>query len=166
MKIICCMALLFLIACGGGGGSDDNPPVNVNNTPPIVSLVGDETIVLHLGDAFDDPGATATDQEDGNISASIIVNGSVDSSSAGRYTLSYSVTDSNGTSSAAVERNVVVVPPVTVEVDSAITPELDTITDIDGITMTVGAARVDDIQADFVETELLVSSNDISAVTV
>ncbi len=154
------------MACGGGGGGDDDsPPPNISNTPPVVSLTGDETLILHLGDTFSDPGATADDQEDGNISALVTVSGSVDSLTAGRYTLSYSVTDSNGATSPIVERNVIVVPPLTVDVDNTITPELTTITDVDGIIMTVGAASVNDIQADFVETELLVASDDIDAVT-
>jgi len=71
-KITYCIALSFLMACGGGGNNDDSPS-NVNNTPPIVSLTGNETLILHLGDTFSDPGATADDQEDGNISASITI---------------------------------------------------------------------------------------------
>ena len=36
-------------------------------TPPVISLLGSSTINLTVGDTFTDPGATATDDVDGDI---------------------------------------------------------------------------------------------------
>ena len=47
-----------------------------------------------MGDTFTDPGATATDDLDGDLTSSIITTGTVDTSTVGTYTLTYSVSDS------------------------------------------------------------------------
>ncbi len=64
------------------------------DAPPTLTLNGAETIIIELGDNFDDPGATAIDPEDGNISDTISTSGIVDTSTIGTYTITYSVTDS------------------------------------------------------------------------
>lgn len=87
---------------GGGGGS-------ATNTPPTISLIGENPITITVGGNFTDPGATAIDTEDGSLTDKIIVSGdSVASTTAiGTYTTIYSVTDSGGLS-ASTTRNVVV----------------------------------------------------------
>ena len=52
--------------------------------------------VMELGETFNDPGATATDNYDGNITNNITISGSVDVNSAGTYVIAYNVTDSQG----------------------------------------------------------------------
>ena len=50
-------------------------------------------------DAFDPKaGAAASDEEDGDLTDKILVEGSVNTEKAGEYTLTYSVTDSEGAS--------------------------------------------------------------------
>jgi hypothetical protein len=49
------------------------------------------------GDNFQDPGATATDDEDGNVNVN--VSGNVDSNTPGTYTLTYTATDSSNNTS-------------------------------------------------------------------
>ncbi len=77
------------------------------NTPPTITLVGSNPLNLTVGDTFTDPGATATDPEDGNITANITVSGTVDTAVAGTYVIIYSVTDNAG-ATASVSRDVVV----------------------------------------------------------
>jgi len=77
-------------------------------TPPVISLLGSSTINLTVGDTFTDPGATATDDGDGNITSSISISGSVDTSTAGTYTLSYNVSDAAGNAASVVQRTVIV----------------------------------------------------------
>ena len=52
---------------------------------------------MNLGDKFNAlSGVTATDKEDGDLTSAIKVAGTVDTSKAGEYTLTYSVKDSSG----------------------------------------------------------------------
>lgn len=73
------------------GGGDPLPV----NTPPVISGVTDQTILV--GDTFDTmQGVAARDAEDGDLTDQIICTGSVNTAVAGSYTLTYSVTDSGG----------------------------------------------------------------------
>lgn len=87
-----------LVLDNGGGG---------DTTPPVITLNGDATINLIEGDAFTDPGATASDDTDGDISGSITVGGdAVDNSTVGMYVITYNVMDAAGNSAAQVTRTV------------------------------------------------------------
>jgi len=76
---------------------------------PVITLNGDAVIEIYMGSTFVDPGATAYDEEDGDISNSIQVSGSVDTNTHGTYVLAYNVTDSDGNSAAVVVRTINVV---------------------------------------------------------
>ena len=82
-----------------------------DTTSPILSLIGDASMSLELGDTFNDPGATATDNYDGNITNNIASSGSVDVNSAGTYVIAYNVTDSQGNVATQIIRTVVVGTP-------------------------------------------------------
>ena len=69
---------------------------------PEITLNGDPVVELYLNTYYDDPGATAYDAEDGDLSNSIIVTGTYDSSTVGSYVLAYSVTDSDGNESVKI----------------------------------------------------------------
>ena len=79
-----------------------------DTTPPTTTLTGPPTINLTVGDTFTDPGATATDDVDGNITSSISISGSVDTSTAGTYTISYNVSDTAGNAATEAQRTVIV----------------------------------------------------------
>lgn len=68
---------------------------------PTVSIKGDGTITLDLGDTWDDLGATANDEEDGDITTDIVVTGTVNTDQVGEYTLTYKVTDKAGNEGSA-----------------------------------------------------------------
>lgn len=78
-------------------------------TPPEITLKGDSEITIMAGDSFKDPGFTATDNVDGDLTDKVKVSGSVNNYSAGTYTLTYTVTDSFGNTT-KVERKVIVKP--------------------------------------------------------
>ncbi len=82
-------------------------PCTGNNSPPSITLLGDATTTVELGSAFTDPGATASDAIDGDITNTIHVTGSVDTGVVSTTTLVYSVTNSRGTS-ASTTRTVIV----------------------------------------------------------
>ena len=67
-----------------------------DETAPILRLNGDEEIILAVGTEFEDPGFVATDDYDGDISDKVVRSGSVTSSKAGTYELTYTVQDSAG----------------------------------------------------------------------
>lgn len=68
---------------------------------PVISLKGSQNITLYVGEGFSDAGATATDECDGDISANISVEGSVNTAQSGTYVLVYKVADSSGNVSEA-----------------------------------------------------------------
>tara|TARA_R100000808_G_scaffold22848_1_gene50058 strand:+ start:1083 stop:2834 length:1752 start_codon:yes stop_codon:yes gene_type:complete len=74
----------------------------VINDHPVISYTGSYTINVLQGDAAPDllAGVTATDDQDGDLTASIVVDDDgLDMSEVGSYTIVYSVTDSNGSES-------------------------------------------------------------------
>lgn len=77
---------------------------------PVITLLGDNPFNLALGTLYAnvDPSFTAIDAEGGDVSGSVVVAGdTVDENVAGTYTITYTVTDSNGLST-NVSRDVVV----------------------------------------------------------
>ncbi|WP_133015227.1 immunoglobulin-like domain-containing protein [Clostridium cuniculi] len=67
----------------------------LSNEKPVIS--GANNIQIEFGSVFDPKvGVTATDYEDKDLTASIVVTGEVNTSVAGEYELIYSVTDSDG----------------------------------------------------------------------
>lgn len=93
-------------------------------TPPVMTLNGETPMTVEGGLAFTDPGATASDNFDGNITAQILVTGSVNTAVIGAYELTYTVTDGNG-NNATMTRTVNVVdttkPVITLTGESTIT---------------------------------------------
>ena len=67
-----------------------------DTTTPIITLNGDAAVTLTVGTAYTDAGAKASDNIDGDISANIQTAGTVDTTTAGTYTLTYTVSDAAG----------------------------------------------------------------------
>ncbi|WP_416397969.1 immunoglobulin-like domain-containing protein [Allohahella sp. A8] len=82
----------------------DQPPADT--TRPVISLNGSASIVLNQGSAFSDPGATASDDLDGDISRRIQVSGTVNTGALGTSTLRYDVRDAAGNAATTVTRTV------------------------------------------------------------
>lgn len=74
---------------------------------PELTLLGKETVIVVQGREYEEPGFTAMDNFDGDITASVAVSGEIDIETLGEYTLTYTVTDSFGNSTSAV-RTVIV----------------------------------------------------------
>ena len=70
--------------------------------PPELTLKGDATITLALGQTYTEPGFTATDNCDGDITDRVTVTGTVDTSKVGTYTLEYAVLDSYENAATAI----------------------------------------------------------------
>lgn len=86
----------------------DVPITDFSDNPdrPDISLLGDRTVVLNMGAAYVEAGATAVDAQDGDISAQIVISGQVNTGAIGDYLVRYGVTDSSGT--VAIEKTRIV----------------------------------------------------------
>ena len=101
-------------------GKIDNPRVDnavhsdinvtavfTNVQPPVISLNGKSYVHLTVGDSYEDAGATAKDNsDDSDITDDIVVYNPVDTTKAGRYIVSYNVSDSIGNRAKEVYRTV------------------------------------------------------------
>ena len=81
---------------------------NVDTVKPVITLGGSASISIVQGTSFSDPGATASDNRDGNITSKIVTAGTVNTATVGNYTLSYNVKDSAGNAAATLTRTVAV----------------------------------------------------------
>lgn len=76
---------------------------NKDNTPPVIEIIGDNPLVHPKGIPYDDPGATASDDEDGDITDKIQTQINVDINvQAYNYSVTYKVEDEAGNQSQAV----------------------------------------------------------------
>ncbi|MFT7288361.1 MAG: YD repeat-containing protein, partial [Halieaceae bacterium] len=80
----------------------------VDDVPPVITLLGDPEVSVLFGALYEDAGATASDDIDGDISDAIVVSGSVDGATEGTYTLTYDVSDAAGNAAESVSRTVTV----------------------------------------------------------
>jgi len=74
---------------------------------PVITLLGSANVAVNIGDAYQDAGASASDETDGDISSQLTVVNPVNTTVAGIYSVTYSVSDAAGNSSSA-SREVVV----------------------------------------------------------
>jgi len=74
--------------------------------PPVITLSGAPSVDVPAGTAYTDAGATATDNIDGDVSRSIVVNNPVNSAVVGAYTVTYNVQDFAGNAAVQVTRTV------------------------------------------------------------
>lgn len=74
---------------------------------PVIALKGNSRLYVKVGTAYVDPGYTASDNIDGDVTAKVSVSGSVNTSQMGIYPVTYTVTDAFGNRSNAT-RNVYV----------------------------------------------------------
>jgi hypothetical protein len=81
--------------------------VIADTVAPEIVLIGAATITIQVGNAYSDPGATAIDNADGDISHRIVIENPVDSGRAGTYTVTYRVEDLAG-NTATASRTVIV----------------------------------------------------------
>lgn len=76
---------------------------------PTITLKGEASVTINAGTSYKEPGYTAKDNIDGDITDKVEISGSVNIYHAGTYTLTYTATDSHG-NKATAERTVVVKP--------------------------------------------------------
>lgn len=153
--------------------SDDNDPCGPNNygefedylvdigkdvTKPVITLLGDVTETLELGYPFVDPGATAYDNVEGDITSKLVITNNIDNMTEGVYSVWYNVSDASGNKADEVERIVSVGPDQTKPV---VTLEGNDPLEMDVFTQFVdpGAKALDNIDGDITAQIVVDASN-------
>ena len=73
-----------------------------DTTAPEIVLKGDDCVMIKKGDKYEEPGYTAEDNCDGDITDNVTVSGDkVDTDTVGKYTINYEVEDSSGNKGSA-----------------------------------------------------------------
>ncbi|MFA5015804.1 MAG: DUF5011 domain-containing protein, partial [Actinomycetota bacterium] len=132
----------------------------VDTTDPVITLLGVSPVEVEVGSTYTDAGATALDNVDGDITASIVTVNPVDTSVLGTYTITYNVTDSQGNAAVEVTRTVDVVdttkPVITLLGVSPVEVEVGSIyTD-------AGATALDNVDGDITASIVTVNPVDTS----
>ena len=117
--------------------------VFIDTIPPTITLNGASTINLSLGTSYNELGATANDNIDGDISSSITIAGRVNTSTIGTYTITYDVSDTAGNKATQITRTVIVsdniAPTITLNGASIIYQPINT------TYVELGATATDDV---------------------
>lgn len=104
----------------------------VDTVKPDIALNGENTITLNYNEEYIEPGFSATDNYDGDITNKVKINNKINKKKPGTYKITYSVLDSSK-NKATVYRNVVVK-----EKDSTVSKNEPVIEQKDGITYVNG----------------------------
>lgn len=100
--------LHYKVADSSGNETEVIRNINlIDDIAPKITLTGKSLICIMPGSTYTEQGAKAMDNKDGDLSNSIKISGNVDTSKEGTYTITYTVTDSNG-NIGSEERTVVV----------------------------------------------------------
>jgi hypothetical protein len=90
-----------------GNAAQGSFNINVaDTTAPIITLTGDASVDVYVGDEYADAGATAEDIVGGDLTEDIAIVNPVDTSVAGTYVITYDVTDASENAATQVTRNV------------------------------------------------------------
>ncbi len=78
----------------------------LDNVAPVITLNGSSTVYVEYGNVYSESNATATDNYDSSVTVS--KSGTVNNSTLGTYTITYTASDSSGNAAASVTRTVIV----------------------------------------------------------
>lgn len=100
--------VIYKVTDSSGNVAEVRRPIKYGDfTPPELTLLGDTTITISAGTTFTEPGFTAYDNADGDLTANVKITGSYDIYTPGTYTITYTVTDSYDNTSTATRTLVV-----------------------------------------------------------
>ena len=85
--------------------------VREDNEAPVITLSGGTDVSIALNTTYNEPGYSAIDNCDGDITDKVVVSGNVDVNNVGKYDLTYTVSDSSG-KEVGVVRHVSVYKPI------------------------------------------------------
>lgn len=79
----------------------------IDTTKPEITLTGSD-ITMYIGDTYEEPGYTITDNYDKNLTNKVIINNNIDNTKTGEYKITYEVSDSSNNKN-IVERKITVI---------------------------------------------------------
>ena len=110
--------MTYTVADSSGNVTSVSRTINyIDPNAPIITLEGGQLSFIMAGENYAEPGCTATDFRDGDLSANVVVSGDVDGNIPGIYTLKYSITNSIGVESVK-ERIIYVIPRQDTDADA------------------------------------------------
>ena len=78
-------------------------------TPPVITIIGDNPLEINIGEDYTEFGATATDDIDGDITQDILIDSSnLNTALAGNYAVTYSVSDLSNNSTSEIREVIVI----------------------------------------------------------
>ena len=115
---------------------------------PVMSLNGLNPTNLNVGDSYNELGATSIDNIDGDITSGIVITGTVDTTTPGTYTITYTSTDNAGNLSTLTRT-------INVNAPADITPPVMSLNGLNPTNLNVGdtynelgATSIDNIDGD------------------
>lgn len=143
--------LVYTITDQSGLSDSETRTILVNeNLPPVITLVGDAMMTVECGEDYEETGATALDDCDGNITTDILIGGdTVDTLAPDTYVITYGVSDSFGNAAVQLTRTITVVD----KTRPVITPlgELEVRIEYRGVFSEPGATAYDACDGDLTE---------------
>jgi len=82
--------MLLLASCGGSSSST----AQEDTTPPVITILGDSVVNISQGTLYDDAGASAYDDVDGDVNLSVYNGVHIDT--VGTYSVTYTAIDASG----------------------------------------------------------------------
>jgi len=83
-------------------------PLVTDTIPPVITLKGSKDTTIKLNGAWTEPGYSAWDNLDSNITNKVVVDGSVNTAAVNAYTLTYNVSDKHGNAALTQTRKITV----------------------------------------------------------
>ena len=99
-------SLLILLSLALLSCNSDDSNNNSDTIAPVITLLGEATVNINPGDTYQDAGATALDNVDGDITNNIVTTGEINTIVSGTYTLTYNVSDAAGNAADSKTRTV------------------------------------------------------------
>ncbi len=94
------LSIIWIAACDKNDKDTD---------PPVITLLGTNPAITGQGLEYNDAGATAYDEQDGNLTDKIVVDNQVNTADTGTYFVRYNVKDNAGNKAKEVVRTVNVI---------------------------------------------------------
>lgn len=85
----------------------ENIDTEKNSVPPTITLTGEKLYILNYGETFNEPGFSAQDDIDGDLTYNVKISSTLADYKAGTHIITYSVKDSSG-NTASTERHVLI----------------------------------------------------------